>query len=108
MLGVTSISVDPHKYGLAPKGVSVCLFRNRKLRLGSIFSSATWPGGVYATPTHAGSRGLGPVAGAWVALLNTGYNGYMDKAGKLIEATRRCVKKLGEIKEIQIVGNPEV
>jgi sphinganine-1-phosphate aldolase len=30
--GVTSISVDPHKYGLGPKGVSVCLFRDSELR----------------------------------------------------------------------------
>jgi len=30
--GVTSISVDPHKYGLAPKGVSICLFRDKELR----------------------------------------------------------------------------
>ncbi|GER47319.1 sphingosine-1-phosphate lyase, partial [Striga asiatica] len=30
--GVTSISVDVHKYGLAPKGTSVVLYRNRDLR----------------------------------------------------------------------------
>ncbi|PHT34268.1 Sphingosine-1-phosphate lyase [Capsicum baccatum] len=30
--GVTSISVDVHKYGLAPKGTSVVLYRNREIR----------------------------------------------------------------------------
>jgi len=106
--GVTSISVDPHKYGLTPKGVSVVLFNDRKLRAGSFFSCTTWPGGIYTTPTHAGSRGHAPVAGAWVALQYTGYNGYMDKAGKIIEATRRVAKKISEIPELQVVGNPQL
>jgi sphinganine-1-phosphate aldolase len=30
--GVTSISVDVHKYGLAPKGTSTVLYRNHEIR----------------------------------------------------------------------------
>ncbi len=30
--GVTSVSVDVHKYGLAPKGTSVVLYRNHDIR----------------------------------------------------------------------------
>jgi sphinganine-1-phosphate aldolase len=30
--GVTSISVDPHKYGFAPKGTSVIMYSNKELR----------------------------------------------------------------------------
>ena len=30
--GVTSISVDVHKYGLAPKGTSVVLYRDHEIR----------------------------------------------------------------------------
>lgn len=30
--GVTSISVDVHKYGLAPKGTSVVLYRDHNIR----------------------------------------------------------------------------
>lgn len=30
--GVTSISIDHHKYGLAPKGISVILYSNPELR----------------------------------------------------------------------------
>ncbi len=105
---MTSISVDPHKYGLAPKGASIVLFRTAQLRNHSIFSYTEWPGGIYSTPTHAGSRGHAPIAGAWVALQSIGYNGYLDKAGKIIQATKRCVKKISEIEHLQIVGNPEV
>lgn len=108
ILGVTTISVDPHKFGLSPKGVSVVLFRDRSLLLGSIFSYTEWPGGIYTTPTHAGSRGCAPIAGAWVALQAVGMTGYEDKAGKVIEATKRCAEKLSEVKSIQVIGKPEV
>lgn len=30
--GVTSISCDHHKYGLAPKGISLCMFSNNEIR----------------------------------------------------------------------------
>jgi sphinganine-1-phosphate aldolase len=30
--GVTSISCDPHKYAYAPKGCSLLMFREKKLR----------------------------------------------------------------------------
>jgi len=93
---------------MAPKGISVVLFGNMKLLKNSLFSYTEWPGGIYSTPTHAGSRGHAPVAGAWAALQATGYNGYLDKAGKIIEATRRVVKKISEIDCLRIVGNPEV
>lgn len=33
--GVSSISVDVHKYGLAPKGTSVVLYRNHEIRKAS-------------------------------------------------------------------------
>ncbi|KAJ1948132.1 Dihydrosphingosine phosphate lyase, partial [Linderina pennispora] len=54
--GVTSISCDTHKYGFAPKGTSVVMYRNEHIRRYQYFSIATWPGGIYASPTIAGSR----------------------------------------------------
>ena len=42
--GVTSISVDTHKYGFAPKGSSVILYRNQDLRKYQYFVQTEWPG----------------------------------------------------------------
>ncbi|HEY9410693.1 MAG TPA: aminotransferase class V-fold PLP-dependent enzyme, partial [Jiangellaceae bacterium] len=42
--GVTSISVDLHKYAYAPKGTSVLLHRTPELRRPQFFASAAWPG----------------------------------------------------------------
>ena len=41
--GVTSISVDVHKYGLAPKGTSVVLYRNHEIRKVVSFCEAFRP-----------------------------------------------------------------
>lgn len=54
--GVTSISCDTHKYGFSPKGTSVVMYRNTSLRTAQYFISPDWSGGVYASPSIAGSR----------------------------------------------------
>ena len=52
--GVSSMSLDTHKYGYALKGTSVLLYKNRELRQAQYFCYADWTGGLYTTPTLAG------------------------------------------------------
>jgi sphinganine-1-phosphate aldolase len=66
--GVTSMSIDHHKYGLAPKGVSGLFFKTKELRGYSFFSYSEWCGGAYATPTMGGSRSGVATAGAWFVM----------------------------------------
>ena len=54
--GVTSISADTHKYGYAPKGSSIVMYRNSSYRNYQYFCYPDWPGGIYGTPTITGSR----------------------------------------------------
>ena len=54
--GVTSISCDTHKYGFAPKGSSVVMYRDKELRRHQYYVNPHWAGGVYASPGMAGSR----------------------------------------------------
>ena len=49
--GVTSMSIDVHKYGCAPKGVSVCAFRDPTLRRSTYVPCADGCEGLYVTPT---------------------------------------------------------
>ena len=58
--GVTSISVDLHKYAYAAKGASVILYRNKALRRHQFFVQTDWSGGIYASPTMTGTRPGGP------------------------------------------------
>jgi sphinganine-1-phosphate aldolase len=67
--GVTSISADPHKYGYSPKGSSVVLYRTPELRQYQYFCCTDWPGGVYASPSIAGSRPGNIIVGCWAAMV---------------------------------------
>ncbi|XP_027350832.1 sphingosine-1-phosphate lyase isoform X2 [Abrus precatorius] len=73
--GVSSISVDVHKYGLAPKGTSVVLYRNHEIRKHQFVAVTEWSGGLYVSPTIAGSRPGSLIAGAWAAVMSLGKEG---------------------------------
>ena len=61
--GVTSISVDTHKYAYAPKGTSLLLHRDAALRKPQFFASAAWPGYTMLNATTQSTRSGGPIAG---------------------------------------------
>jgi glutamate/tyrosine decarboxylase-like PLP-dependent enzyme len=57
--GVTSISVDTHKYGFAAKGTSVVLYRNIQLRHCQYFAFPKWTGGLYISTLYVCGLGIG-------------------------------------------------
>ena len=67
--GVTSMSVDTHKYGLAQKGSSVVLYANPELRRYQYTAVTEWSGGLYISPSTAGSRPGGLIAQTWASLM---------------------------------------
>jgi len=106
--GVTSMSADTHKYGFAPKGSSVVLYRNQELRSFQWFAFPDWPGGIYATPTIGGSRAGGITAACWAAMKYFGREGYVETTKDIIETTKKIATALDNISGIRIVGVPEV
>ncbi|KRX02515.1 Pyridoxal phosphate-dependent transferase [Pseudocohnilembus persalinus] len=106
--GVTSISCDHHKYGCAPKGVSVVMFKNNEIRQAAYFSYSEWPGGLYATAQHLGSRSTAPIAGAWYAMMSHGQKGYRQNAEIIINAVNYLKKEINSIPQLEVLGNPEV
>jgi glutamate/tyrosine decarboxylase-like PLP-dependent enzyme len=104
--GVTSISVDTHKYGYAAKGTSVILYRGQDLRHYQYYTATDWPGGLYFSPTFAGSRPGALSAACWAALTSVGVQGYMDATRKIL-ATAEVIKRgIREIPELRVLGNP--
>ncbi|BFZ58252.1 hypothetical protein PYCC9005_005314 [Savitreella phatthalungensis] len=107
--GVTSISCDTHKYGFAPKGSSVIMYRDKGMRKYQYFVMTTWPGGVYASPTIAGSRPGALIAGCWAAMMHMGEQGYIDSCKDIVGARQRIQERIQrEIPELRIMGNPQV
>ncbi|KNC99861.1 sphinganine-1-phosphate aldolase DPL1 [Spizellomyces punctatus DAOM BR117] len=106
--GVTSISVDTHKYGFAPKGSSVIMYRSKDIRDHQYFVTTEWPGGIYASPTIAGSRPGSLVAGCWAALVHFGEDGYIKSTQQIMKTARKIKKGVQEIEGLQLVGDPVV
>lgn len=106
--GVTSLSVDLHKYGYAAKGASVILYRSRALRRAMMYVTTEWAGGIYASPTMLGTRPGGAIAAAWAVLNYLGADGYlnlMNVVMKTVELLRAGIAQIGDVK---ILGNPDM
>jgi len=104
---VWSISADIHKYGYTPKGASVILYRDAELRKYQIYVYADWPGGVYATPSVAGSRSGGPVAASWAIIRFLGIDGYTELARRAMTAAQKMQAGVNSIPGLRVIGKPQ-
>jgi len=104
--GVTSISADLHKYGYATKGASIICYRNSNIRKFQFFAHVGWPGGLFVSPTMAGTRPGGHLAAAWVALRSMGQSGYLEMAQKLMDVTKKMKDEVSKIQGLKVLGNP--
>ncbi|MBI5309544.1 MAG: aspartate aminotransferase family protein, partial [Actinobacteria bacterium] len=104
--GVTSMSCDTHKYGYAAKGTSVVLYRDNELRHNQYFTATEWPGGIYASPTFAGSRPGALSAACWAALVSVGEEGYMRATKAILETAAEIKAGLREFPELEVFGDP--
>ena len=104
--GVTSISMDTHKYGFGPKGTSVILYRGSELFQHHLYVATNWQGGIYFTPTMAGSRPGFPIAAAWAVMLMMGDQGYYESAKKILDTGDYIRKGIAKIDGLKVLGNP--
>ncbi|MFI6822186.1 pyridoxal phosphate-dependent decarboxylase family protein [Micromonospora sp. NPDC050187] len=105
--GVTSISVDLHKYAYAPKGVSVLLHRDPALRAPQYFAFADWPGYTMINPVIASTRSGGPIAAAYATLRHIGDAGYVELAGRTVEAVRHLAASVRATEGLRLMAEPE-
>jgi glutamate/tyrosine decarboxylase-like PLP-dependent enzyme len=104
--GVTSMSADTHKYGYAAKGSSVVLYRGPELRQFQFYKLADWPGGLYLSPTFAGSRAGALSATAWAAMVSIGATGYTAAARRILETGAEIRDGVAAIDGLQVLGDP--
>ncbi|GAU17747.1 hypothetical protein TSUD_171350 [Trifolium subterraneum] len=97
---------------------------------GAVFCDCTfdtvteWSGGLYVSPTIAGSRPGSLIAGAWAAMMSLGkavlmygarlidgpihYTGYLENTKAIMEGSKRLQKGVEEIPELFIIGKPDM
>ncbi|MGA0879293.1 MAG: pyridoxal phosphate-dependent decarboxylase family protein [Ilumatobacteraceae bacterium] len=105
--GVTSISVDLHKYGYTAKGASVVVYRDKKQRSYQTFVTDNWLGGVYGSSGILGTKSGGPIAAAWAVMHAIGDDGYE----RLTSVARRTALHLAEaisaVPELELRARPD-
>jgi glutamate/tyrosine decarboxylase-like PLP-dependent enzyme len=104
--GVTSMSADTHKYGYAAKGSSVVLYRDNDLRHFQYYTVTDWPGGLYLSPTFAGSRPGALSATCWAAMVSIGESGYTEAARRILETGARIRDGVAAIPGLRVLGEP--
>ncbi len=105
--GVTSISVDLHKYAYAPKGTSLLLHRTSALRRPQYFASAAWPGYTMLNSTMQSTRSGGPLAGAWTVVQSIGDAGYERLAREVFDAVDAIVAGIADLPGVDVVVAPD-
>ncbi|MBT3338398.1 MAG: aspartate aminotransferase family protein [Anaerolineae bacterium] len=106
--GVTSMSADLHKYAYAAKGASVVLYRTPEIRRYQMFVSTDWSGGIYPSPTIAGTRPAGPIAAAWAILNYLGEEGYLEITEIVMRTAQKIQAGINAISGIKTLGKPEM
>ncbi|GIW41782.1 MAG: aspartate aminotransferase family protein [Candidatus Binatia bacterium] len=106
--GVTSISMDFHKYAFAAKGASSVLYRSREYRKCQMYACANWPGYTVINATVQSTKSAGPVAAAWAVLHFFGDEGYLEIARRVKEATEKVVRGIEAIPGLRVLGRPDM
>ncbi|SHN33079.1 pyridoxal phosphate-dependent decarboxylase family protein [Cryptosporangium aurantiacum] len=105
--GVTSLSVDLHKYAYAPKGTSVLLHRDAELRRSQYFAFADWPGYSMINATMQSTKSAAPLAAAWAVLRHLGEEGYLALAEQTLAATRTLIAGVEAVEGLRVLGPPQ-
>ena len=105
--GVTSMSVDLHKYGYTAKGASVIVHRSKNLRRYQTFTTDDWLGGFYASSGVLGTKSGGPIAAAWAVLQHVGEEGYLRLTRAARSAAEELIAGLRAEPGVEVLGEPE-
>jgi len=104
--GVTSMSVDVHKYGFVPKGASVVLHRDDDWFGHQAFLYDGWGAGLYGSGAMAGARAGAPVACAWAAIGYLGVDGYCGIIDGLMGTVAQVRQAVAMLDGVGLVGDP--
>ena len=105
--GVTSMSVDLHKFGYASKGASVIAYRTKELRAWQMYVTDDWLGGLYGSSGLLGTKSGGPIAAAWAVLQHLGDDGYLRVTAAARRATLAIADGIAATPGLVLRAQPE-
>lgn len=105
--GVTSISVDLHKYGYTAKGAGVIVHRTKRLRSYQTYVTDNWLGGMYGSSGILGTKGGGSMAAAWAVMHHLGDEGYLRVTAAARSACEQLAAAVEATPELQLWAQPD-
>ena len=105
--GVTSISVDLHKYGYTAKGAGVIVYRSKRLRSYQTYVTDNWLGGFYGSSGILGTKSGGPMGAAWAVMHHLGDEGYLRLTAAARTACEQLAAAVEATPELQLLAQPE-
>lgn len=105
--GVSSISVDLHKFGYTAKGASVMMYATKQLRSYQIFITDNWLGGFYGSSGILGTKSGGSIAAAWATLRYLGDEGYLRLTENARVATNTLATFIAGDSRLELRAQPE-
>ncbi len=105
--GVSSISVDLHKYGYTSKGASVIAYRNKQLRSYQTYVTDNWLGGMYGSSGIMGTKGGGAMAAAWAVMNFLGDEGYQQLTAAARTAAEQLVVGIRDRPALRLRAEPD-
>jgi tyrosine decarboxylase/aspartate 1-decarboxylase len=104
--GVCSVTVDPHKMGLAPIPAGGILFRNEEM-MRSISTSVPYlAGGGTEHTTILGTRSGASAIAVWALLMHHGRQGYRGVVGRCMRLTSKLVDGIRRINGVRLKTMP--
>lgn len=106
--GVCSITIDPHKMGLAPIPAGGILFRDEKLRKAVARNVSYLAGGETEQATFVGTRSGASVIAVWALLKHLGKEGYKRIVRRCMRLTWKLVGEISKVNGLDIVREPTI
>jgi tyrosine decarboxylase/aspartate 1-decarboxylase len=104
--GVCSITIDPHKMGLAPIPAGGILFRDAKMSEAISMKVPYLAGGETEHSTVLGTRSGASAVAVWALLRHLGRAGYTAVVERCLGLTWKLVEGIQRIDELDIVTKP--
>jgi len=104
--GVCSITIDPHKMGLAPIPAGGILFRNERLRKAVAWNVSYLAGGKSEQTTFVGTRSGASVIAVWALLKHLGTEGYKRIVRSCVRLTWKLAVEIQKINGLDVMTEP--
>jgi len=104
--GVCSITVDPHKMGLAPIPAGGLLFRNENLRKTMSWDIPYLSGGETEKATLVGTRSGASAVAVWIVMKHLGREGYRKIVKNCMRLTLKLAREIPKIEGLRTATEP--